>query len=232
MPALATVKVLIVEDQRRLGQFLRKGMSEQAYTATWVQSCREARDALCETSYDVIILDLSLPDGDGLALLREWRKGGFNEPIIILSARDAVQDRINGLDAGADDYLPKPFSLEELVARVRSLMRRQSSTKETALEHAGLRMDLLARLVTQHGRTVELTSREFALLELAEERKYNPGQARDAGLGWRSRGRLGCSSWPLSGRGMDRSDGRSSNGMHGMRWACNKSCTKNDSCRW
>jgi DNA-binding response OmpR family regulator len=167
------VKILIVEDQRRLGQFLKKSLTERAYTVTLVPTCKEARDALCETSYDVIVLDLSLPDGDGLELLREWRKGGFNEPVLILSARDAVQDRIKGLDHGADDYLSKPFSLEELQARIRSLLRRQVSVKETVLEHRGIRMDLLGRMVTQGGQPVELTSREFALLEIF---MHNPGR--------------------------------------------------------
>ncbi len=167
------MKILIVEDQRRLGQFLKKGLTEHAYTATWVQTCREARDALCETEYDVIILDLGLPDGDGLDLLQEWRRGGFNEPVLILSARDAVEDRIKGLDVGADDYLAKPFSLEELIARVRSLLRRQSAVKETVLEHRNVRMDLLGRMVTVGGTPVELTSREFALLEVFLQ---NPGR--------------------------------------------------------
>ncbi|MSU48706.1 MAG: response regulator transcription factor [Opitutus sp.] len=167
------MKILIVEDQRRLGQFLKKGLAERSYTATWVQTCREARDALCETSYDVIILDLGLPDGDGLDLLQEWRRGGFNEPVLILSARDSVQDRIKGLDFGADDYLAKPFSFEELLARVRSLLRRQSAVKETVLEHRHLRMDLLGRTVTLGGAAVDLTSREFALLEVFLQ---NPGR--------------------------------------------------------
>lgn len=167
------MKILIVEDQRRLGQFLRKGLAERSYTATWVPTCREARDALCETSYDAIILDLGLPDGDGLELLQEWRRGGFNEPVLILSARDSVQDRIKGLDFGADDYLAKPFSLEELLARVRSLLRRQSAVKETVLEHRNLRMDLLGRIVSLGGEPVELTSREFALLEVFLQ---NPGR--------------------------------------------------------
>lgn len=160
------MKILIVEDQRRLGLFLKKSLTERAYTVTWVPTCREARDALCETGYDVIVLDLSLPDGDGLELLREWRKSGFTEPVLILSARDAVEDRIRGLDLGADDYLPKPFSLEELLARVRSLLRRQAAVKETVLEHRGIRMDLIGRTVTLGGRSLDLTSREFALLEL------------------------------------------------------------------
>jgi len=167
------VKILIVEDERRLGQFIKKGLTEQSYTTTWVPNCAEARNALCETGYDVIILDLGLPDGDGLDLLREWRKSGFNEPVLILSARDAVEDRITGLDVGADDYLAKPFSLEELLARVRSLLRRQAAVKETVLEHAGIRMDLLGRTVTQAGVPIELTSREFALLEVFLQ---NPGR--------------------------------------------------------
>lgn len=160
------MKVLIVEDQQRLGRFLQQGMTEHAYTVSLVGSCREARDALCATSYDVIVLDLGLPDGDGLDLLREWRRGGFNEPVLILSARDTVEDRIKGLDIGADDYLPKPFSLEELLARVRSLLRRHSTVKETVLEYRGIRLDLLGHTAQINGKPVDLTSREFALLEI------------------------------------------------------------------
>ena len=160
------MKVLIVEDQNRLGRFLQQGMSEHAYTVSLVGSCSEARDALCETNYDVIVLDLGLPDGDGLDLLREWRGSGFNEPVLILSARDTVEDRIKGLDIGADDYLPKPFSLEELLARVRSLLRRHSAVKETVLAHRGIRLDLLGHTVQVNGIPIDLTSREFALLEV------------------------------------------------------------------
>lgn len=160
------MKVLIVEDQQQLGRFVQQGMTEHAYTVNLVGSCREARDALCETSYDVIVLDLGLPDGDGLDLLREWRRSGFNEPVLILSARDTVQDRIHGLDIGADDYLAKPFSLEELLARVRSLLRRHSVVKETVLEHRGIRLDLLGHTVQINGKPIDLTSREFALLEI------------------------------------------------------------------
>lgn len=159
------MKILIVEDQKRLGQFLKKGLSENGYTTTFVQTCATARDALCETSYDLIVLDLGLPDGDGLELLREWRKGGFGEPILILSARDAVQDRIKGLDLGADDYLAKPFSFEELLARVRSILRRQSAVKDTVLEHGALHMDLVERSVRVGGKPLDLTNREFSLLE-------------------------------------------------------------------
>jgi DNA-binding response OmpR family regulator len=160
------MKVLIVEDDERLGAFLKRGMTEHAYTVGLARTCCEARDALCETPYDVIVLDLGLPDGDGLDLLREWRKSGFNEPVLILSARDTVEDRIIGLDIGADDYLPKPFSLEELLARIRSLIRRHSAVKETVLEHRSIKLDLLGHIVYFNEVPIDLTSREFALLEI------------------------------------------------------------------
>ena len=107
---------------------------------------------------------MGLPDGDGLELLREWRLNGFTEPVLILSARDSVEDRIKGLDLGADDYLPKPFSFEELLAHVRALLRRQSAVKQAVLEHRGIRLDLISHTV--NGRSIDLTSREYALLEI------------------------------------------------------------------
>ncbi len=111
-------------------------------------------------------MDLGLPDGDGLDLGREWRASGFNEPVLILSARDGLEDRIKGLDVGADDYLPKPFSLEELLARMRALMRRQSVVKHTVLERNGIKMDLLGHTVHLNDAPVDLTGREYALLEI------------------------------------------------------------------
>src|SRR5262249_20313105 len=146
------MKILIVEDQARLASFLSKSLSDRSYTVECVSSCAAALDALCQTSYDAIILDVGLPDGNGFDLLRRWRDAGFNEPVLILSARDTVRDRIKGLDLGADDYLPKPFSLEELLARVRSLLRRQTAVKKTVFEHRGLKVDLLNRTVHLHDR--------------------------------------------------------------------------------
>ena len=161
------MKILIVEDERRVARFIERALQEQAYTVRVADRCATARDLLAESPFDAIVLDLGLPDGDGLELLREWRASGFNEPVLILSARDAVGDRIRGLNIGADDYLPKPFSIDELVARLRSLLRRHSTgPRSTVLEHRGVRLDLLARTATAHTRPVELTSREFALLEL------------------------------------------------------------------
>jgi len=167
------MKVLIVEDQERLGGFLEQGLKEYAYTVEWARSCATARDALAETTFDVILLDLGLPDGDGIDLLRQWRSAGFNEPVLILSARDSVADRIKGLDVGADDYLPKPFSFEELLARVRSLVRRQSVVKQVVLEHRGIKVDLISHTVQLNGQPLDLTSREYALLEIFMQ---NPGR--------------------------------------------------------
>jgi DNA-binding response OmpR family regulator len=167
------MKILIVEDQARLATFLQKSLSDRAYTVDSVSSCASARDALCQTSYDGIILDVGLPDGNGFDLLRQWRESGFNEPVLILSARDTVRDRIRGLDLGADDYLSKPFSLAELLARVRSLLRRQTGAKKTVFEHRGLKLDLISRTVQLNERPVDLTSREYALLEIFMQ---NPGR--------------------------------------------------------
>lgn len=161
------MKILVVEDDRRLAQFIERALAEQAYTVRRVATCAAARDALAESPYDATVLDLGLPDGDGLELLREWRSAGFGEPVLILSARDAVEDRIRGLNLGADDYLAKPFSVDELIARLRSLLRRHAGgQKATVLEHRGIRVDLLARTVMQDGAPVTVTTREFALLEL------------------------------------------------------------------
>jgi len=160
------MKILIVEDDRKVGQFIRNGLMEAAYSADWVGSCAEAREALSSSPFDVIVLDLGLRDGDGLELLREWRANGFSEPVLILSARDTLRERVEGLNLGADDYLPKPFSFEELLARLRSILRRHSSVKTTLLEYHGIKLDLIHHQAQVDGRTIELTRREFALLEL------------------------------------------------------------------
>lgn len=162
------MKVLIVEDERKVAQFIERALLEQSHAVVHAGTCAAARDALAEEPFDAVILDLGLPDGDGLDLLREWRSAGFSEPILILSARDAVADRIRGLNLGADDYLPKPFSVEELLARMRALLRRGAvaGARTAILEHQGVRLDLLARTASVDGRPVALTSREFALLEL------------------------------------------------------------------
>jgi DNA-binding response OmpR family regulator len=160
------MRVLIIEDEVRLGEFLKRGLSEHACQTTWVTTVADASDALAESHYDAIVLDLSLPDGCGLALLQDWRNAGFNEPVVILSARVNLEDRISGLNLGADDYLSKPFSLEELVARLRAIGRRQAVKKQTLLERGGIRLDLLGHLVHFNGKLLDLTGREYALLEV------------------------------------------------------------------
>ena len=160
------MRILIVEDDKRVSRFIEKGLAESAYTSSCAYTCADATDLLSEGHYDLIILDLGLPDGDGLDLLVEWRRCGFDEPVIILSARDSLVDRVKGLNIGADDYLPKPFGFEELLARIRSQFRRSTKQKKTVLEHKGIRMDLLGHVVTYQGKTLTLTNREFALLEI------------------------------------------------------------------
>ena len=160
------MKVLVVEDEERLGRMLKKSLSEHAHTVNWVSTCFAANDAITETSYDLIIVDLGLPDGDGLALVREWRECGFTEPILILSARDSREDRVRGLDVGADDYLPKPFGMDELLARMRALLRRQAARKQTIYEHNGITLDLLAHVVKVGDRQLDLTAREYALMTI------------------------------------------------------------------
>ena len=160
------MRILLVEDDIRMGRFIEKGLLEQQFSVTWTRNLAEARNALSDSPYDIIILDLGLPDGDGLDLLKEWRECGFNEPVLILSARDSVDDRVSGLNLGADDYLPKPFSFEELLARLRSQVRRSGTDKKSLLEYRGIRMDILGRTVTFREESVLLTNREFSLLEL------------------------------------------------------------------
>lgn len=160
------MRILIVEDEKRVSRFIEKGLSENAYTSSCAYSCAEANELLSEGHYDLIVLDLGLPDGDGLDLLADWRRCGFEEPVLILSARNTLDDRVRGLNLGADDYLPKPFGFEELLARIRSQLRRSSKQKQTIIEHRGIRMDLLGHVVSYQGETLTLSNREFALLEI------------------------------------------------------------------
>ena len=160
------MRVLLVEDEFRMGRFIEKGLREHGFLVSWARTVASAQDTLSESSFDIIILDLGLPDGDGLELLKEWRQCGFSEPVLILSARDSVDDRVAGLNLGADDYLPKPFSFEELLARLHSQIRRTGTDKKSILEHRSIRMDMLGRTVSFCDQSVDLTNREFALLEL------------------------------------------------------------------
>lgn len=169
------MKILLVEDDRKIGQFVKKGLEEVSYACTWARSCQMAKEAVAAgDNFDVIVLDIGLPDGNGLDLLTGWRgTKNLATPVLILSARHEVDDKIAGLNLGADDYLAKPFSFGELLARLRSLARRHAGRKSTVLEHRGVRLDLLKREATLDGASVMLTQREFALLELFLQ---NPGR--------------------------------------------------------
>jgi len=159
------VRILIVEDEYRLGDHVAKGLREEGFAADLASTCGRARDLVIENPYDLVLLDLMLPDGDGLALLREWRREGRSTPVLALTARDLLADKIAGLDAGADDYLTKPFAFEELLARIRALLRRRPAEPVNLLAIADLALDRTARRVHRGGREIELTPKEFALLE-------------------------------------------------------------------
>lgn len=157
--------VLIVEDHRTLRSSLEQGLREEGHTIFAVSSATEGLLLTRTEPLDAIILDLQLTDGDGLTLLREIRKSGRATPVLIVSARDSVEDRILGLDTGADDYLVKPFAFGELLARLRSLLRRGAVASEAVLRHDDLQIDLMTRKVTRHGEEISLTRRLLELLE-------------------------------------------------------------------
>ncbi|MCL2582121.1 MAG: response regulator transcription factor [Streptosporangiales bacterium] len=160
------MNVLVVEDEERIASFVEKGLRAHGYVVLWAQSGREALELAVRPDISLVILDLGLPDMDGLDVIRSLRGCGFTVPVLVLSARARVADRVEGLNVGADDYLAKPFAFEELLARVRANLRYRSSVaSRTVLRTAGLSVDLLERKVTAEGREVSLSSREFSLLK-------------------------------------------------------------------
>jgi two-component system copper resistance phosphate regulon response regulator CusR len=159
------MRLLLVEDDEGIIRFLEKGLREAKYA---VDVARDGDDALYKTSlndYDVVILDIMIPGRDGLEVCRELRNRGSKVPVIMLTARDDVRDRVLGLDVGADDYLTKPFQVSELLARLRALMRRGPALKSTVIEIGDLRIDTSAQTVSRAGRSLALTAREYALIE-------------------------------------------------------------------
>jgi len=156
-------RILVVEDQRSLLRNLVRGLEEEGYEVIPAASVSEARAAIARQP-DVLVLDLMLPDGSGVELLKKLRGEGLRQPILILTARDSVDDRVEGLDAGADDYLVKPFSFNELLARLRALLRRGSLEQQAILRVEGLEIDRLKRLATRNGLALELSNRQFELL--------------------------------------------------------------------
>jgi len=159
------VKVLIVEDEKKIASFLRKGLEAQGFTVEVALNGDEAYVLATSRPYDAAVLDIMLPGRDGLSILRNLRERKSSLPVILLTARSELNERLEGLNLGADDYLTKPFHIEELIARLHAVTRRASGTGQSILTVADLTMNLLTREVRRAGRQIELTTREFSLLE-------------------------------------------------------------------
>lgn len=161
------MRVLVIEDDSKIASFVVNGLKQNGFGVDAAGDGEQGLDFACTVTYDCIVLDLMLPKLDGLSLLRQLRKEKVHTPVLILSARATVDDRVKGLQAGGDDYLTKPFAFSELLARVQALIRRATHVIEpTTLSAAGITLDLLAREVTREGRKIDVQAREFALLEL------------------------------------------------------------------
>lgn len=164
------MRVLIVEDDAMIGEALQAGLKREGLAADWVRDGESADGALRTNTFDAVVLDLGLPRRSGLQVLKDLRARRDAIPVLILTARDAVTDKVLGLDAGADDYMIKPFDLAELTARLRAVARRKAGRAEPLIEHAGVTIDTAARRVTRDGREIPLSGREYALLLALMER--------------------------------------------------------------
>jgi DNA-binding response OmpR family regulator len=159
------MRVLVIEDQKNVLSFIQRGLREQGYSVDGALSAGAGEAMAFENTYDLIILDVMLPDKNGMDVARSLRQEGYVGPILMLTALSRTKDKVSGLDAGADDYLTKPFEFEELLARIRALLRRQGNDISNRLTYADLVMDLVKREVQRKDQSIELTQREFALLE-------------------------------------------------------------------
>lgn len=166
------MKILIVEDEPKIGDYLQQGLTEAGFVVDLTRNGLDGHHLAMTEPYDVIILDIMLPDLDGWRIVQSLRQANRLVPVLFLTARDSVEDRVKGLELGADDYLVKPFAFAELLARVRTLLRRGTQpTSETTLRVADLELDLLRRRVTRGGQRIQLTAKEFSLLELLMRRQ-------------------------------------------------------------
>lgn len=159
------MRVLLVEDDSRIAHFVAKGLREQAYAVDVAVTGEEALYQVAINTYDVIVLDVMIPEPDGFAVCKELRRTGHCTPVLILTARDAVEDRIEGLDQGADDYLTKPFEFRELLARLRALLRRPAALHPATLSVADLLVDTAGQTVSRSGKSIPMTAKEYALVE-------------------------------------------------------------------
>jgi len=181
------MRVLLVEDDAMIAQGLQAALRQAGYAVDWMRDGKSATLALQPAVFDLILLDLGLPGRDGLEVLRELRQRGDATPVIILTARDEIQDRVNGLNAGADDYIVKPFDLDEVTARMRSVLRRVAGRGDSSIQHGDLRLDPLTRAVQRGGVPVSLSAHEFAVLEALLQRPgavLSRAQLEDRLYGW------------------------------------------------
>lgn len=185
--SLSTMRILLIEDDPHIGDGLYHGLIKHGFTVDWFKNGKHGRDALAAAPYDAALLDLGLPDLDGMAVLAHWRAQGQNTPVLILTARDALPDRVAGLNGGADDYLCKPFALDEVAARLSALIRRSHGRAATVLEYGRLKLDTAAKTAELGGQALNLTQREYTLLEmlLAQPKQiFSRAQIEDKLYGW------------------------------------------------
>lgn len=165
------MKILIIEDEQKTGDYLKQGLSESGFVTDLARDGIDGMHLAMTDDYDLVVLDVMLPGIDGWQVLKGIRQNGKQMPVLFLTARDQVKDRVKGLELGADDYLVKPFAFSELLARVRTLLRRSKTKEPEVMQAADLELDLLRRRVTRAGKRIDLTSKEFALLELLLRRQ-------------------------------------------------------------
>jgi two-component system response regulator QseB len=181
------MRVLLVEDDQMIAQGLQTALRQNGFAVDWTSDGKSAAAALKSSSFDLVLLDLGLPHIDGIDVLRELRKRGDATPVIILTARDEIQHRIAGLDAGADDYIVKPFDLDEVTARMRSVLRRAAGRGDPSIVHGELRLDPISRTVQRSGTPVGLSAHEYAVLEALLQRPgavLSRAQLEDRLYGW------------------------------------------------
>lgn len=159
------MRVLVAEDEKELNRLITRRLEDEHYAVDSVYDGTSALDYLNSADYDIAVLDIMMPALDGISVVRQYRQSGGTAPVLFLTARDSVSDRVTGLDSGADDYLVKPFSFQELLARLRALVRRKNENRKSTLELADLCVDLYSRKVTRGGKEIDLSSKEFAILE-------------------------------------------------------------------